>query len=231
MTVSRDIFENKFNQFARFIKDVDGKPFSSFGTSDLIVHTENYKYSVYDEARKELAINNWKESDIGSGKIYRAVNSAVHSKVKFNGRMWDHNLVDWRKKDEFSKIANYGNLETDFFNFYRSKISDEQAFKNFITQKLKYQLIAYLFFIKDCKRYLPISQIKFDGIFEEFGITDFKTSRRLSWENYITFIDLISQIRKFLLDKVEMAALIDAHSFVWVFGNQMRHPERHRRKK
>ena len=213
MKISKNILGTKFNEFVKFIKDIDGKPFTSFKESDLIEETENYKYSVYNEAREKLGVSNWKISDIGSGKIHNAVSSA--------SVVLDNNLINWRKKDDFSKIVNNKELEKKLFNFYTNKISDKQSFENFITEKLSYQFIAYLFFIKDRNQYLPILQTKFDEIFEEFGI-DFRTGRQLSWENYQTFIDLIRQIQKFLLSIDRETTLLDAHSFMWVFGNQMK---------
>jgi hypothetical protein len=222
MTILKNTIEKKFTEFIKFIKDIDGKPFTSFKKSDLIDATENYKYSVYNEAREKLRVDDWKPSDIGSGKIHLAVSSAIKTRVRHKAKMLDNNLVNWRKKDNFSKISNNKELEKNLFKFYTSKISDKQAFENFITEKLSYQFIAYLFFIKDRTKYVPILQTKFDEIFEEFGITNFKTSHNLSWQNYLTFIDLIKQIQKFLIRKDQETTLLDAHSFVWVFGNQMK---------
>jgi predicted HNH restriction endonuclease len=116
-------------------------------------------------------------------------------------------------------------LERNLFDFYKKKIPDKQAFENFADNKLSYQVIAYLFFIKDCKRYLPISQRKFDKIFERIGLADFKTSYKISWDNYVTFLDIIRQVQKFLLLKDKTTTLVDAHSFLWVLGNQMQNPK------
>ena len=51
----------------------------------------------------------------------------------------------------------------------------------------KYDLLAYLFFIKDCSRFLPIRAKEFDKRFELLGV-DFKTSFKCSWENYAQYI-------------------------------------------
>lgn len=164
----------------------------------------------------------WKPEDIGTGKIQKAVSSAIKTRVNHSFQMVDNNLVDWRKKDDFDKIGKNKNLETTLFNFYKSKISDRQAFENFIEEKLTYQFIAYLFFIKDRNLYMPISQVKFDEVFEQIGLVGFKTSHNLSWENYTTFIDIIKQVRNYLRTKVASATLLDAHSFLWILGDQMK---------
>jgi predicted HNH restriction endonuclease len=87
---------------------------------------------------------------------------------------------------------------------------------------LSYQLIAYLYFIKDRNRYLPITQERFDGIFELIGIPEFKTSGNASWDNYKEFVDIIKQVRDFLKTKDPNTTLLDAHSFLYILGSQMK---------
>ena len=133
-----------------------------------------------------------------------------------------NNLIDWRKKDDFAKRPKNRILETTFFNFYKNKIKDSDAFEQFIDEKLSYQFIAYLFFIKDSQRFLPISQERFDQIFEQIGLPEFKTSKRISWDNYKEYCNIIKQVRDFLKTKDKNATLLDAHSFLWIIGCQMK---------
>ena len=222
MTVTTEILDRLFNDFVKFVSTADNKTFTNFKISAFIDKAENYKYSVYDEARENLGQNWWKAEDIGTGKIQQAVSSAIKTRVNHSFQMVDNNLVDWRKKDDFAKTSKNKNLETTLFNFYKSKISDQQAFETFIDEKLSYQFIAYLFFIKDRNRFMPISQTKFDEIFELIGLPSFKTSHNLSWDNYTTYLDIIKQVRDFLKTKDKNVTLLDAHSFLWILGNQMR---------
>jgi hypothetical protein len=174
MTIKTETLERFFTDFADFVSTKDKNPFTTFATSPFIDKAENYKYSVYDEARENLGQKWWKPVDIGTGKIQQAVSSAIKTRVNHSFQMVDNNLVDWRKKDDFTKIGKDKNLESTLFNFYKSKISDQQAFENFANDKLSYQFIAYLFFIKDRNRFMPISQTKFDEIFEQIGLANFK---------------------------------------------------------
>jgi len=222
MNITTEILDRLFNDFVNFVSTADKKPFIDFKTSAFIDTAENYKYSVYDEARENLGQKWWKPEDIGTGKIQQSVSSAIKTRVNHSFQMVDNNLVDWRKKDDFAKTGKNKNLETTLFNFYKSKISDQQAFETFIDEKLSYQFIAYLFFIKDRNRFMPISQVKFDEIFEIIGLPSFKTSHNLSWDNYSNYLDLIKQVRDFLKTKDKNATLLDAHSFLWILGNQMR---------
>ena len=132
--------------------------------------------------------------------------------------MVDNNLVDWRKKDDFNNLPKKKSLESLLFEFYKSKRNDSDCFQAFIAEGLSYQFIAYLYFIKDNQRFLPISQSRFDKIFEILEIEDFKTVGNASWDNYITFLDLVKQTREFLRAKDKNTTLLDAHTFLWILG-------------
>ena len=83
-----------------------------------------------------------------------------------------------------------------------------------------YDLLACLFFIKDENRFLPVRSSNFDKRFRILNI-DFKTSRRCSWENYTSYIEIIRTIRNEMSKKMVLAnelRLLDAHSFVWIIG-------------
>lgn len=75
--------------------------------------------------------------------------------------------------------------------------------------------------MKDSSKYLPIAPSYFDRAFTILG-ADFKTSKRCSWENYSTYIDLINEL-KHMLAKVLSSdvTLLDAHSFAWILSSQM----------
>lgn len=220
MEINKEILEKRFEEFSEFVSRQDGKPFDSFNSSEFIDNSENYKYSVYNEARENLGNKFWKPEDVGTGKIKKSVDSAIKTRVNHNYQMTDNNLVDWRKKDNFSKRTNSRSIEQLFFDFYKSKIKDQIAFERLLDEGLSYQFIAYLFFIKDSNRFLPISQEQFDKIFENFGVQEFKTRNNASWENYSEFCSIIKSVRDFLKTKDKNTTLLDAHSFLWILGWQ-----------
>jgi hypothetical protein len=216
MTVNQEILEAAFTDFSDFIKSTSGEEFEAFATSKYLNAEENYKYAIYEAARENLANKYWKPEDIGTGKIKQKVNSAINAR--------DNNLVFFMLKSDFARKPNSKELETIFFNFYKDKIKDNEAFDQLMDEGLKYQLIAYLFFIKNRQKFLPISQKIFDKIFQQIGIPEFKTSGNCSWENYIEFCGIIKQAQKYLKAKDKNTTLIDAHSFLWILGNQMQEP-------
>lgn len=216
MTVNQEILEAAFTDFSDFIKSTSGEEFEAFATSKYLNAEENYKYAIYEAARENLANKYWKPEDIGTGKIKQKVNYAINAR--------DNNLVFFLLKSDFARKPNSKELETIFFNFYKDKIKDSEAFYQLMNEGLKYQLIAYLFFIKNRQKFLPISQKIFDKIFQQIGIPEFKTSGNCSWENYIEFCGIIKQVQKYLKAKDKNTTLIDAHSFLWILGNQMQEP-------
>ena len=90
-----------------------------------------------------------------------------------------------------------------------------------------YDLISYLFYIKNPKRYLPNKPSHFEISFALLGeYYNFKMSRQCSWSNYQEFINRISEIRTGLEDYFgdtknfdEKISMIDAHSFCWIIAN------------
>lgn len=221
MTVQTEILERLYRDFVRFLA-TKGETFKNFRTSAFVETEENYKYAVYEQAKESLEQQWWKQADIGTGKIQQKVKDAIKTKLIYQYQWHNNNLVDWRKRDDFAKLTVSKNLETTLFNFYKNKTTDSEVFGEFLSLGLSYQLIAYLYFIKDLNRYLPITQERFDEIFELIGISEFKTSGNASWDNYKEFIDIIKQVRDFLKTKDANATLLDAHSFLYILGSQMK---------
>jgi len=214
--ISQNVFEIVLSGFNKlWTKKVDESKID-FKSHPIVVKHENYKYEIIEDAKNQLLLKTWRESDIGSGTILKNVKNAIN--VKSN------NLIDWRKKDDFKKLQANRENEKFLYDFFKSKIQDEIAFDNFVEIGFSYQLIAYLFFIKNHQKYMPISQEKFDEIFSSINI-DFKTSHNCSWENYTEYNEIIILFRKRLSQRFKTASLLDAHSFLWIYGFQLDEPK------
>ena len=216
-----EITENTFNQlYTEFLSVIginNGEKLISFKHHPFIDLHENYKYAVLEQAKERLFTANWKEPEIGKGKILKAAKDSILTNVIYNFKREDNNLIDWRKKDDFNKLeANYEN-EKLFFDFFKSKVKDEIAFNKFIQIGFSYQLIAYLFFIKNSQKYAPISQERFDAIFASLNI-DFKTSNNCSWKNYLQYSEILNSFKKYLSKLHKDITLLDTHSFLFIYG-------------
>jgi len=128
--------------------------------------------------------------------------------------------IDFKNRLDKSHSMYNEEAEQVLFDIYKNKDVDEaytfeKALEVFGAQ---YDIIAYLYYIKDDSRFLPISTSHFDKGFELLGI-DYKTTRMCSWENYQGYIDIIEEIRCLMEEMLPMrstATLIDAHSYVWL---------------
>lgn len=216
MKIRDEVLEKIFALFKDFVSRKDGRLFTDFSMSKYLDQEENYKYQVYEEAKSLLGGKTsnyqWTVEDIGSGRIQKSVNRAI----KITG----NNLVFRGNSRSYLPSRPDEELERILFDFYKNNITPQVAFNQLQNKGILYQLIAYLFFIKDKDQYLPISQERFDAIFTAIGLVDFKTTRNASWENYSTYIGVIKGVREFLKKKGTQPTLLDAHSFLWIFGNQ-----------
>lgn len=225
------LFEKQFEAFKKFVEDKSKVSFVSFASNPYTDDQEGYKYKIYREARDKLAFQAWKESDIGSGDIIDSTIESIeiqnNNLVQWQSRYGDekrphHSLYEAKQNPEKVKV-----IEHCLFHFYHNtkvvSVSFDELMEIF---GKKYALIAYLFFIKDNSKYLPIAPSYFDKAFELLGV-DFKTSRRCSWENYSQYIELISNLKIMLSEALSSdVSILDAHSFAWMLSAQMAKEEK-----
>jgi hypothetical protein len=226
MILSRLSFERQFSRFRALVRDNSGSEFRSFAHG-LPAEWEAYKGSVRAKALKILDSSAWRKTTIGSGTILKRVINAIEINEPKGPR---NNLVAWQNRYGHERRANRllldattdkvacRRLEQWFYDFFRDVSADADAFE--ALRALigdRYDLIAYLFFLKDWTLYMPIATTTFDEAFEYFGIS-LSTARRCSWDNYRQYNDALLAIRDALRDESqnEDARLIDAHSLCWM---------------
>lgn len=215
-------FVQMLNRFTAFIQyknqslGVDSDRLISFrDSSTYLGMNEDYKSRVAEESRKELHFRDWNESWIGSGKIANYASKAIskaENLVNINQQISFKNRLDQKNK-QYNP-----NAERILFEIYRGN-DEHAAFEHAIEVfGAKYDTIAFLFFIKDDTRFLPISPGNFDKSFKVLNI-DFRTAFSCSWANYCGFISIIQEIQDIMNEILLLKAparLIDAHSFAWI---------------
>lgn len=219
------LFERQFEAFKMFVEEQAVVPFVSFASHPYTEEHEGYKYEIYKKAREKLAFQAWKKSDIGSGDIIAATIESIE--------IPESNLVPWQARygmearpqqplyEAKNNPQKRKSVEACLFRMYHEP-KEVESFEELLTIFGKtYPLLAYFFFIKDRSKYLPIAPTFFDRVFELLG-ANFKTSRLCSWENYSTYIGLISDLRNSLVEALTTeVSLLDAHSFGWILSSQM----------
>ncbi len=215
------LFYQYFNKFKKFVEQKSGSKLISFSSNPYLKITEGYKTEIHIEANKKLDVLSWQGEQIGSGEILKSVISAIEIDV--------NNLVPWQSRYGDDKRPHHifytadnsliSKLEQILFNLFNGIGSDKINFDSLIQiVGKKYSLLAYLFFLKDNSKYLPIAPKTFDESFSKLGV-NFKTKQKCSWENYQRFNGLISKLRNLLLNEMNSeVSLLDAHSFAWVLS-------------
>jgi hypothetical protein len=226
-----------YQEFLRIVAEEDGtEPGEeiSFEKEGFLNTWEGYKKDLRDNAFSSLQTREWTEDCIGTGKILKKVIRAI----EFNANGLKNNLVRWEPvhgpgsrshKKMLSAIGDPGKtreLESWLYRLYRGPENNSAVFEGLVSCiGQRYDVLAYLFFLKDRDHFLPISPENFDFAFSLLGIT-LRTSGRCSWENYQKYLTEISGIR----DKLEQRGLknihlIDAHSFCWIISQKMKNKE------
>lgn len=220
-------FEEIIEKFKRFVADINHNEEVSFNDGWLDKQ-EGYKKKIPEGAYKSLDIPAWDKTWIGTGKIIGHVIEAL----KYNPPNEGNNLVDWHQVSDFEEIKKSGDaekikkVESLIYRLYTEKNTDDEIFDKLTNNDAlgkTYDLISYLFFIKD-SFYLPNRPNNFERAFELLGEPFvYRMSKHCSWVNYLNFCTRISKIRELLAPKFdEKLTLLDAHSFCWVIGH---HPE------
>ncbi|SLJ83687.1 HNH endonuclease [Psychrobacter sp. DAB_AL43B] len=224
-TIDPYLFEKQYEAFTKFVEEKSGVPFVSFASHPYTDEQEGYKYQIYRAARDKLSFQAWKITDIGNGEIISATIEAIefqnNNLVPWQNRYGDKNRPHQPLYEAANDSAKVKEIETALFNLYHTS-NDENSFNEII--KIfgrNYSILAYLYFIKDSSKYLPIAPTYFDKAFALLG-ADFKTNKRCSWENYFVYLKLINTIKTMLIEELENeVSLLDAHSFTWMLSAQM----------
>ena len=229
-TIDPYLFDKQFAAFKKFVEEQSKVSFVSFASNPYTEDEEGYKSEIYREARGKLVFQAWKESDIGSGDIIASTIESIeipnNNLVPWQSRYGDDNRPHQQLYEAKQNPKQIKAVEQCLFNLFH-KTEVEASFNSLIEIfGKKYALIAYLLFLKDRSKYLPIATTYFDKSFELLG-SNFKTRAQCSWENYSQYLELISQLKTMLSEALSTEAssievsMLDAHSFAWMLSSQM----------
>lgn len=236
MPLDLDQFTKQFDQFKTLIEyNSGGHPFVNF-REGLAAVWESYKPRLRDYALQMLAASSWTSDDVGSGEILERTIAAIE--IDEPGKNLQNNLVFWQNRFGLANRAHRALLEartdTDLcvkieqqlWNLFRSETHEGATFNQLAElAHAKYPLLAYLFFLKDMDRFMPILPSTFDRTFHELNI-DLVTQRNCSWENYSHYNETLGQICDALqeIGGIQDPRLIDAQSFCWML-DRLEKPE------
>jgi hypothetical protein len=223
-------FGEVFDQFPDFIMDEsDGQNFTGFGDGYLY-EQESYKKDLREHSLSILKTSEWAKDWIGKGYILRRIiqtfelenNNLVGTRRKFGPDSVPHRKMIQALDDG----VNLGLLEQTLFNLFKSNDKLEAIFNQLIDLIGKqYSVVAFLFYLKNDREYLPISTTNFEYAFKTLGCP-LILSRNCSWNNYKSYLSVIGQVKGLLeISMNQNVNLIDAHSFCWLIGYKDRYQE------
>ncbi len=227
--ISPQHFRKAFARFQALVVARSGHPFTNFHEG-MAAAWESYKPRLREHALKLLRASEWSPDAIGSGAILNRMIEAIEIQASVGDLT--NNLVFWQNRyghanrdhrvllEAGSNPKLRRHIEGLLFGLFRGGADESATFENLreLTNG-KYPLLAYLFFLKDMNRFMPIQPTGFDRAFRALGI-DFSTLRQCSWENYSTFNLTLDALRPLIAESAGLTnvRLIDAHSFCWIFS-------------
>lgn len=228
ITLDEAQFKVQFDRFCKLIEYRDkGRPFTNFNEGVAGVW-ELYKPQLRRRALALLEPESWSPGQIGTGAILERAIAAIE--IDDQGAKLQNNLLLWQNRyghanrehrallEAQSNAGRRSKIETALYELYRGTAEEGAIFDHLrdLTYA-KYRLLAYLFFLKDMDRFLPILPTTFDAAFRDLHV-DLVTRGHCSWENYQDFNEAIAQVRQALLriGTLGDVRLIDAHSFCWM---------------
>lgn len=228
MKISPSVFNRAFERFQEIHVRECGHRLTTFRDEhSLACEREAYKDAVYLTAQRCLDAESWSEGIIGSGAILEHVRKAL--------AFPDNKLQEWTGKRTTlgrgsqkllgvqADAARCRRLERLFYELFKGGRADQEVFDGIVGLCGRaYELVAYLFFIADCTRFLPVRVRAFEQVFRELGVRS-HAQRRCSWEHYQEYLETVREVQRRLVAKMGThVTLLNAHSFCWILANSDR---------
>lgn len=180
MALDRSVFERQYNVFRERIARKSKQPFVSFHEG-LPLEWEGYKEPLRKKALGRLAADRWQPNSVGKGEILQRLLSAIE--IPPEGTEESNNLVRWRNENGHRNRSHHvlldsqtdpdllRQIESWAFRFYRGEEEPGAAFEQIRSiVGSRYDLIAYLFFLRDSQVFMPIGATTFDKAFQELEL-------------------------------------------------------------
>lgn len=229
--INPSIFAQAFRRFQTQVEQAEESPgaFHDF-QSGLAYSMEHYKEWLYLEARRRLAVETWMEKQVGAGAILKRVIQAIEIHEDKDHR---NNIVEWQgRKGPGSKSTlkllkaqddrrERLRVEKALWQMYAMQGDPKACFEQLVALLgARYDLISYLFFIRDWNHFMPVKSSFFPEVFDLLGVPH-PMVKRCNWENYSGVMARLREVQRHLqgYNIPNGVRLIDAHSFCWMLNS------------
>lgn len=199
-----------FREFVQLQPAQKGKPVSF--SNGYLLEQEGYKDGVYVKGIDILNIRTWTKEKILNGKVAEMAENAM--------QIPENNFVNFNQKILFKD-----KLEADrvkggqiLYDLYMDKCNDEESLEriaDFFGRR--YDLISYLFYLKDPDTYVPCKPLYFQKAFDELQMEDFFFSS-CTYENYLAYNRALQELASVFSSYGWHINIIDVHSFVYMIS-------------
>lgn len=226
--ITPSTFAQAFQRFLRQVEYAEESPgpFHDF-QSGLAHEMERYKEWLYFEARHRLNVQSWTKDWVGTGKILRCVIAGIEIN---EGRGRRNNIVEWQgKKGPESRSTlkllaarddrrQWLKAEHALWDMYADLADPEACFGRLVDLfGARYDLISYLFFMRDWNVFMPMKSSFFPEVFELLGVPH-SMVKQCHWENYAGAMERLREVQRHLAayNIPNGVRLVDAHTFCWM---------------
>lgn len=186
----------------------------SFGNGYL-QKTEGYKLNVYAKASVILETHKWNEGNIISGEIAQKAIKVMN--------ISDNNFVFKNQKMDFVKRLQEKPVEGGkiIFNLFQTDNDEEsmEALAEFFGRK--YDVLSYLFYLKNPNLYSPCKPTKLK---ESFNYLKMETYffQSCTYQNFYDYCEALRELAMIYSNYVGHINVLDAHSFAWVIAHHQK---------
>lgn len=179
---------------------------------EYIRREERYKQKIPQQGRERLLARPWSRDAIESGEVAEMAIRAMDIR--------DNNLVDPHQKTIFrNKLRSQpGEGGEILYRFYIDDKDDRASLEEFASFfGRRYDIISYLFFLKNPRRYLPCKSRIFENAFGDLGIK-IDCFSSCTYDNYLAYNASLQELAYLYATLDEYIDILDAHSFAWIIA-------------
>lgn len=199
-----------FREYIQLQPEQKGKPVSF--SNGYLLEQEGYKDGVYVKGIDTLNVGTWTKEKILNGKVAEMAENAM--------QISGNNFVNFNQKIRFKDKLDANPVKGGqiLFDLYMDKCSDEESLEkmaDFFGRR--YDLISYLFYLKDPDTYVPCKPLYFQKAFVELQMEDYFFAS-CTYENYLAYNRALQELAAVFSAYGWHINIIDVHSFVYMIS-------------
>ena len=229
-----DRFESAHDAFRAHVFAKSGSPFDGFDNRWLVDTELAYKHAALGRGREALRLARWPTLRRRPGARLDAALAACHPSISQNlmeNRYGDRgNSASPLYRSHTASPAEQSDLERELDHFFLGGPADPDFLAprfdrlvTFVKEKrlgCKWPFFAYLAFLLDGRRYVPLLPGRFEKALQYYG-ADVRLQHDVRWDNYAALLDLIDWLRERLEPRYGRLDAIHIHSYVWIVSGRL----------